>query len=182
MCEACCKSLLPALVVVCGCVNKRQCNTSTGLAVAAAAAVAVLRLRTKQILFAHTLSKSFAIATGYGHAQRPHSASAHMAHGKGKTACLRFSSCTSLFNAPRPLPPAQPGYSMYCSLGSLFVASLFVRRKYPAPGWDASTTSLRHGHGHELLSDGIRVRSSQIVKLSNCMSIYSLASTLLPLP
>lgn len=70
MCEACCKSLLPALVVVCGCVNKRQCNTSTGLAVAAA--VAVLRLRTKQILFAHTLSKSFAIATGYGHAPTWH--------------------------------------------------------------------------------------------------------------
>lgn len=107
--------------------------------------------------------------------------------GKGKTACLRFSSCTSLFNAPRPLPhsrpPAQPGYSMYCSLGSLFVASLFVRRKYPASGWDASTSLEHgHGHGHALLSDGIRVRSSQIVKLSNCMSIYSLASTLLPLP
>lgn len=33
--------------------------------------VAVLRLWTKQILFAHTLSKSFAIATGYGHAPHP---------------------------------------------------------------------------------------------------------------
>lgn len=91
---------------------------------------------------------------------------------EGKTACLRFSSCTSLFSAP-PTPS-------HCSLGSLFVSSLFVRRKYPALGRDASTSS---GRRHdELLSDGIRVCSSQIVKLSNCMSIYSLASTLLPLP
>lgn len=72
-CETCCKSLPPALVVVCGCVNTndnatRQQGWQLQLTLLP---VAVLRLWTKQILFAHTLSKSFAIATGYGHAPHP---------------------------------------------------------------------------------------------------------------
>lgn len=127
--------------------------------------VAVLRLWTKQILFAHTLSKSFAIATGYGHAPHPRGT------GREKLHVCDFHLVRVYLIHPHP---------SYCSLGSLFVSSLFVRRKYPARGRDASMSS---GHRHdELLSDGIRVCSSQIVKLSNCMSIYSLTSIFLPLP
>lgn len=118
------------------CKHKRQCNTSTGLAVAAAAVlllpVAVLRLWTKQFLFAHTLSKSFAIATGYGRAPHPRGT------GKEKLHVCDFHLVRVYLIHPHP---------SYCSLGSLFVSSLFVRRKYPARGRDASMSSGRRHDG-----------------------------------